>query len=246
MTEDRILAATFERLLTGHSLILARSRRPDVSITEMYERLLDGFLEEHDRCVADYRRRTRLDLSTLRRLLDGFEPALEKWRKHQEDLAEDFNVLEVLELTGDEKRHSMILAWLLDHDIMRFGTHSQGRLGFRLFLAEIGLPLAYAEERYWVRREVSGEDARVDIEVAARQRFLVHIEAKVWSKEGQDQTDREWDDMRRRRMELGIPLKTGPNCVLHGLFLTPILCRSRGGRLPGYLTGSPNRLSRRR
>jgi hypothetical protein len=114
----------------------------------------------------------------------------------------------------------MVLAWLLDRDMMRPGPHAQGNLGFRLFLAEFGLPIAYADTQYWVRREVAGDESRVDIEVAARGRFLIHIENKIFSGEGPKQTDREWSDLERRAEELGLTPSSTP-CAFHALFLTP-------------------------
>ena len=110
----------------------------------------------------------------------------------------------------------MALAWLLDHDMRKLGTHAQGNLGFRLFLHEFGLPIDYADCKYWVRREVAGDESIVDVEVACRGRFLIHIENKIWSCEGLDQTDREWSDMQRRAAGLNV---SAPN--VHALFLTP-------------------------
>jgi hypothetical protein len=101
----------------------------------------------------------------------------------------------------------------------KLGTHAQGNLGFRLFLSEFKdfhLSLAYAECKYWVRREVAGDESIVDIEVACRGRFLIHIENKIWSCEGTDQTDREWSDLQRRAAGLNV---SAPD--IHALYLTP-------------------------
>jgi hypothetical protein len=103
---------------------------------------------------------------------------------------------------------------------MHYGTHAQGGLGFRLFLEELKLPVEYADTRYWVKRELSGEESRVDIEIAAQGEFLIHIENKIWSGEGEDQTDREWSDMQRRAESLGI-LPRERSGGVHGFFLTP-------------------------
>ena len=70
-------------------------------------------------------------LQAFQTFFPGYDQALERWRKQQEDQADDFNLLAVIELTGKEIRHSMILAWLLDWDMTRLGTHAQGNLGFR-------------------------------------------------------------------------------------------------------------------
>jgi hypothetical protein len=148
--------------------------------------------------------------------MDGYNEALELFRCQQEQVADDFNLLDVMRLTGKEIRHSMVLAWLLDHDLRRLGTHAQGNLGFRLFLSRFGLPIDYADCRYWVRREVAGDESIVDIEVACRGRFLIHIENKIWSGEGTDQTDREWSDLQRRAAGLNVGASD-----IHALFLTP-------------------------
>jgi hypothetical protein len=138
------------------------------------------------------------DRNRLSALLARFREAEERYRLEQEQYAEDFNLLEVLRLTGNEIRHSMVLAWLLDHDLRRLGTHAQGKCGFRLFLKQFELPPRYADANYWVRREVRGAESTVDVEVACRREFLIHIEIKIWSEEGADQTDREWADVLRR------------------------------------------------
>ena len=111
----------------------------------------------------------------------------------------------------------MVLAWLLDHDLRKLGTHAQGNLGFRLFLREFNdlcLPMDYAATKYYVRREVAGDKSVVDIEIACREQFLIQIENKIWS--GTDQTNREWSDVQRRATSL----KVGPDRT-HALFLTP-------------------------
>jgi hypothetical protein len=157
-------------------------------------------------------------------LLDRFLAERKKWAESQLQSADDFNLLEVLEVEGDEVTHSKILAWLLDHRI-ESGTHAQGNLGFRLFLKELRREFgevhyrqleAYAHDLdYWVRRELAGEEARVDIEIAARGKFLIHIENKIHSAEGEDQTDREWRDVKKRRGELSVP-----KGECHAVFLT--------------------------
>ena len=47
------------------------------------------------------------------RLLDGFKEQHKQGRKLQETTADDFNLLETLQISSDESRHSMMLAWLL-------------------------------------------------------------------------------------------------------------------------------------
>jgi hypothetical protein len=78
-------------------------------------------------------------------------------------------------------------------------------------------PAAYADEPYWVACEVSGNESRVDIEIAARGKngFILHIENKILSAEGPDQTKRECDDLQRRSHELGTA-----KANVHAVFLT--------------------------
>lgn len=152
-------------------------------------------------------------------LMAGFGKAEERYRLEQVQRADDFDLLQVLQLTGNELRHSMVLAWLLDHDLRRLGTHAQGRIGFWLFLKEFGLPLAYADTNYCVRREVRGDESTVDVEVACRKEFLIHIENKIWSEEGTDQTNREWSDVRRRINQLVLRGDMARTAV-HALYLT--------------------------
>lgn len=148
----------------------------------------------------------------------GFRNALATWEAEQAAVAVDFNLLQVSGIAGNELAHSRILAWLLDRRLNR-GTHAQGKLGFRLFLEELGPDLgadvSYAEEPFWVTREVVGDESRVDIEVAARKKFVIHIENKIRSAEGKDQTHREWADLTKRAAELGVPSER-----THGVFLT--------------------------
>jgi hypothetical protein len=141
-------------------------------------------------------------------LFRGFRSAIEKWRVSQEQTADDFNLLAVMNITERETIHSRVLAWLLDNDLSHLGTHAQGSLGFQKFLAETKLPSSYAspENDYWVRTEVRGDNSIIDIEVACRRKFLIHIENKIWAPEGDDdQTVREWGDMHLRAGNLKIP-----------------------------------------
>lgn len=186
------------------------------NLLECFQMILAGHAELRAREAARLNR-------VLTPLLDGFLTARGTWTTQQRKTADEFNLFRVLRLENAEVRHSGLLAWLLDHNIEQ-GTHAQGELGFRLFLEEMEPELrqqcdqpvaSYAAEPYWVKTEVSGDEARVDVEIAAHGRFLIHIENKIWSPEGDDQTNREWRDMQRRARELGVP---GKCC--HALYLT--------------------------
>jgi hypothetical protein len=113
-----------------------------------------------------------------------------------------------------------MLAWLLDRNYRKLGTHAQGSLGFRLFLESLKLPAALADEPYFVRREMSGDESRIDIELAARGRFLMHIEVKISAGEGYKQTAREWNDLCRRAKELDVSDNESTGGVI-ALFVTP-------------------------
>lgn len=209
----------FALLLNDFSVIAAGGRTSVALSTARMRTLLKQFGEYRDRADATEKAETADDCEHIRALLAGYNETVERHQRQQEQVADDFNLLDVMRLTGKEIRHSMVLAWLLDHDLRKLGTHAQGNLGFRLFLSEFSelrLPLDYADCRYWVRREVPGDESIVDVEIACRGRFLIHIENKIWSGEGANQTGREWGDLLRRAKDLNV---SAPN--IHALFLTP-------------------------
>ena len=158
----------------------------------------------------------RSALLSLTETIEGFINVKRNWQQKQRFVADSFNILAVLKLTGNEVRHSMVLAWLLDKDMDHHGTHAQGPLGFELLLTALSLPMNYAEANYWVRRELSGDESRIDIEVAARNSFLIHFENKIWSGEGSEQTAREWVDLKKRAIALNVSADH-----VHGIYLTP-------------------------
>jgi len=205
----------FALLLSCFTTLVAKSSPVDLP-TDHFRKLLEQFRTHRERAVAEAQSKSTADHNSFDALLKGYNETVDRYRKQQELSADDFNLLDVMRLTGKEIRHSMVLAWLLDHDLRRLGTHAQGSLGFQLFLAEFSLPLSYANCNYWVRREVAGNESIVDVEIACRGQFLIHIENKIWSSEGNDQTNREWNDLQRRANELKVGSKD-----VHALFLTP-------------------------
>jgi PD-(D/E)XK nuclease superfamily protein len=185
-----------------------RSARRFVALIDAYTRQRSGVSRDTRNCYEN--------------LLNGYQEKLSIWRKSQEHSASDFNLLETLKIVADEIRHSMMLEWLLDHRIERAGTHAQGKLGFRLFLEEIGMGgKGYAQTDYFVSREVKGDFSRVDIEIGAADQFIIHLENKIYSGEARnqedkdDQTVREWLDLQRRARHLAV----NPEHV-HGFFIT--------------------------
>jgi len=85
--------------------------------------LLEGFKAASVR--ASDPKRTCGDLGgRFEQLLNDFGMAVEKWRQSQKQTADDFNLLDVMKVTGRETMHSGVLAWLLAPDIMGLGTHA--------------------------------------------------------------------------------------------------------------------------
>jgi hypothetical protein len=148
-------------------------------------------------------------------LLEGYDKEFRRWREEQITSAEDFNLVELLDLVRDENRHSNVLAWLLNGDVYH-ATHSQGDRGFRVFLKELGLPVDYADGGYRVEREVQGAESRVDIEVGAPERFIIYIEVKIGAGEGKDQLEREWRDLERKANRYNVA-----DNHIHAFYLTP-------------------------
>ena len=149
-------------------------------------------------------------------LLHEFGLASRQWEKEQFYSASDFNILQTLGVAKKELCHSDVLAWLLDHRLHAYGSHAQQECGFRLFLQEFGLPPKYLCRSYRVRREVVGSHSRLDIVIEADGRFVIGIENKVDSEEGENQTLAEWDDLKKRGRALNVP-----DTAIHALFLTP-------------------------
>jgi hypothetical protein len=206
----------FSLLLKGYSVRVARERSSIPPLVACIRTTLEQFGKHHqraDRLEQTQATNVRQQVSDL---LNGYTKSVDAYRERQESVAEDFNIFEVMQLTGKEIRHSMALAWLLDRDLQKLGTHAQGSLGFRLFLDEFGLPIEYAACAYFVRREVASDESIVDVEVACRGKFIIHVENKIWSSEGTDQTDREWRDLQRRARDLELS-----ELQIHALFLSP-------------------------
>jgi hypothetical protein len=93
----------------------------------------------------------------IQAFLDGFHRVRSAWERNQGALADDFNLLQVMEVAEDEATHSKILAWLLDRRL-EHGTHAQGNLGFRLFVQELGPELK--SESTPLSQRTAGCDAR--------------------------------------------------------------------------------------
>jgi len=193
----------------------AASGSSSSSVSDL-ERFLSDFEREFD--LAE-----KQDQQSLSKCLTDYEAVEERWRSQQKETADGFNVLEALDLTNNELRHSMLVAWLLNRDVRGRGSHAQGSLGFRLFLEECGgrfgnrrMNTRYADMQYHVRREVAGDESRVDIRIESPGSLLVDIENKISSGEGEDQTGREWRDLHALASRLHVP-----ESAVHAFFLTP-------------------------
>jgi len=177
--------------------------------------VFNTFLCQFEETVSQFEHKKRLqrneDAKIIHSFLEGFTQTLSKAIEDDRKIAKNLNVFDVIGFQRDEIRHSMVLAWLLD----RWGTHSQGTLFFEGFLKTCSLPEWFVKRDYSVSRELSGEESRVDIEILGKE-FLIQIENKVGSVEGEDQTAREFRDIVKRAKTLKIPPQN-----TYQVFLTP-------------------------
>jgi hypothetical protein len=199
----------------------ANVRRVGAGRIAEYAALLEEFESRSAKSRALEHQENRSLIVDIELLLNEFGAKEANWRRGEAAVASMFNILEALGVVGDELLHSNALAWLLSRKMREAGSHAQGGLGLRLMLEEISwlgikLPLDWAETEYFVRREVAGEDSRIDVEVGMRGVFLIHIENKIWATEGEGQAQREFNDLRRRGINLGVPERSQA-----GIFLTP-------------------------
>ncbi len=112
------------------------------------------------------------------------------------------NVFEQLSFGNNEVALSSLLAWLLNER----SSHYHGNLFLSRLVALCKLPLPNdILTDYRVTAEFGGTESIVDIMVYRKPHFLLYIENKILSAEGDDQTHREFRDMRRIGAALGIP-----------------------------------------
>jgi len=112
----------------------------------------------------------------------------------------EFSILGILRREHDELTHSRLLAWLLDPR----GNHKQGSLFVSAFAAMIGLDTV-SLSRCRVCRERVCVESIIDIMVWRESDFLIFIENKVWSPEGEEQLDREFRDLSQTGSALCVP-----------------------------------------
>jgi len=193
-TKNRYLSAEidkFRNLLAGYQrLRLFASNR------------LTAFLEEFKQKNEEY---TKTTIEKFENLLTGYEKVFKEYRKKQENTAEELNILDVLDFTYDELRHSRFLSFLLDP----LESHAQGNLFFRVFLEATHLPIEYAQLEYVVKPEVKYNESRIDIEMRSKKGgergFIIHIENKVGAAPYRDQIERENRDLLRAADAMCIP-----------------------------------------
>jgi hypothetical protein len=195
-----------------------------------FQGLLSKFVKAEQNACTTARPKITEESRECESLLSGYHDAVLQWRELQNGLAEDFNLIELFGLVSDENRHSNVLAWLLSCDIYD-ATHSQQNLGFRVFAEELGLSSEYPVGTYFVGREVQGEESRIDIEVYSKNRFIIHIEAKIDSIEGIKQLEREWRDLQRHAISDRCGVTDSAH--IHAYFLT------RGGEAPSHPNFKP-------
>src|SRR5580704_3242799 len=86
--------------------------------TRLFALLLQGY----EKIRLEHQAATRpvtLTAAEVDDLISGHLSAIETDRLLQESRADDFNLLDVLQSTYKETRHSMVLAWLLDSDLRK-------------------------------------------------------------------------------------------------------------------------------
>jgi hypothetical protein len=145
-------------------------------------------------------------------LLKTFAMAKAASIRASDKIAPDFNIFEPLGFVDKEIVHSRVLEWLFK----RNGSHGQKSDFFKLFLKEHGLSKQYASYAdYEVRTEVSEEESRIDIRIFKQGRFLINIENKIFSPQGEGQLIREERDAYKTAKQLKIAKKH-----VHCFFLT--------------------------
>ncbi|MBS4014967.1 MAG: PD-(D/E)XK nuclease family protein [Candidatus Latescibacteria bacterium] len=155
--------------------------------------------------LGGYKNISSTTIEKFKRLLIEYNATREKLLISQRESADDLNILDVLDFTDDEIRHSKFLAFLLDP----LETHAQGNLFFKIFLEEINLPIEYAESKYTVKKEVKGEESIVDIRIRSKESgengFVIYIENKTKSAVGENQIINESKDLNKAAKISEIP-----------------------------------------
>jgi len=134
-----------------------------------------------------------------------------------------FNLFEITGVGDDEVRHSSILAWLLNPR----SRHTCRTLFLRSFLKVAGIVIPEEQIRDCsVRTEFPGTESTIDILIYRLGSFIIYLENKTKSPEGDKQVDREYRDLRCVGKSVRVPEN-----MMFPIFLTP------SGRKP--ISGDP-------
>lgn len=161
------------------------------------------------RLLYDYQKIQPFDYN---RLLKAFARSKAAGIRLSDKITPDFNIFEPLGFVDKEIIHSRVLAWLFN----RNGSHGQKSYFLKLFLKAHGLLNKYSSYTdYKVKTEVSEDESRIDIRIYKEGRFLINIENKIFSSQGEGQLIREERDAYKKAKQLKI---TNPH--VHCFFLT--------------------------
>ena len=149
-------------------------------------------------------------LQAMGRLMGSFD-ALRSQEVSKRD--PQFNLFSVLGFGSNEVALSSLLAWLLSEH----GSHGQGNHFFREFVKLCGFQIPHESlSRYRVVKEYSRDESIIDVMIYKKPSFLIYVENKIYATEGQNQTAREFKDMRRVGSRMLIPEESQ-----YAVFLTP-------------------------
>ena len=165
------------------------------------ERILTEFIVKKQEVASKTAEEIKQTMPMILSLLDEFDKQKELLREKHELTSPYINIFDILKLGHKEMLHSRILGWLFKLD----ETHEQGSLFLELFAEEYGVSISSATN-YEVRLEDADEESRIDIRVLQKNQFMICIENKIFSSEGEDQTLREYRDAKQKAKEYGIDL----------------------------------------
>lgn len=114
-----------------------------------------------------------------------------KWTKNF------FNIIEVLGITKSEESYSDLLAWLLNP----YEGHGLGDKFLKKFVEQIDPGKFFNFEFVQTSRELPGQTSTPDIAVdwkSEGKSYSLIIENKISSREGEKQTQRQYQDFRKR------------------------------------------------
>jgi len=208
-----------ENLVSDFSRLKARLRAERL---EAMRRFVSEFAEVHRAAHPLPARRPLAErLAAMGDAVAAFETLQERLRSERPG---DFSILSMLRVQDNELIHSRLLAWLLNPR----GDHNQGARFTAAFASLMGLETTPESlRRCRIRTEVTGPEAIIDVMVWRAGDFVIFIENKVWSAEGEEQGDREYRDMRHAAWAMGVPVDRQ-----FAVFLTP------SGRRP--VSGDPS------